>query len=149
MIDPVQSTVTLIGAAFALFGLVFVTIGGAIARSAARFRRHAGRTTGTIVALRMRHSSSSSGAISGPYFLPTVAFTTRDGREIRAEAAVGSNPPPGRVGRTVGVLYDPDQPERFRVDTLLGRGGCIPVVFIVIGIGFVGIGALMLSIASG
>lgn len=49
---------------------------------------------------------------------------------------------------TVDILYDPDDPERFRIDTLLGRGGCLPAVAIVIGLGFVAIGALMLSIAS-
>lgn len=157
----------MIGAGFALFGLVFFVIGAGIARAAARFRRHAERAEGRILSLRMRSSSSSramgmssggdpaisppsvSGGGSSWVYLPTVAFTTRDGREVSAEAAVGSNPPPGRAGATVGVLYDPNHPERFRVDTLLGRGGCLPIVFIVIGLVFVAIGALVLSIAAG
>ncbi len=160
-----MTTVTLIGVGFGVVGLVFLALGIGIARSTIRFRRRAERARGTIVALRMRRTSSSTPSLSsggdatvspptlsgggggGRVYLPTVAFTTAEGREIRSESSFGSNPPPGRVGDSVGVLYDPARPERFRVDTLLGRGGCLWVALVVLAVGMLAISAIMLDIA--
>lgn len=121
-------------APFGAVGLLFALIGALIERSSRRFARIAERATGTIVKLSFsRRASFGTVTSTGGSLYPTVRFTTADGREVTAQSHVGSNPPPGKVGDTVGVLYDPRNPERVRVDTRTGRGCCLGVAFLLIG----------------
>ncbi|MCS6888473.1 MAG: DUF3592 domain-containing protein [Chloroflexus sp.] len=66
-------------------------------------------TTGTIVALNARASSTSNG--SSTLFYPVVEFRTASGETVRFESNTGSNPSPYQVGAQVDVLYDPKAPQ--------------------------------------
>ncbi len=161
-----RAGLTLIAVARGLFGLVFVAIGVALTRSTRRFLRVAERTRGTVVSLRLRVGSSISSGPSAPppttpptagdaggsrqsrAYVPTVTFTTRQGEELTAESRIGSNPPAGRVGHEVGVLYDPADPSEFRIDSFLGRGKIGGPAFMFIGGGIALIAVLLAVIAA-
>jgi hypothetical protein len=160
------ATLTLSAVGLGVFGLVFVAIGVSANRSTRRLLRRAERTRGTVVSLRLRLGSpsmsgptvplagepstadSAGGASLSRAYLPTVRFTTLAGEQVTAESKTGSNPPPARVGHEVTVLYDPRAPSDFRIDSVLGRGGCIGPVFIFIGGASVLIAALLAVLAT-
>ncbi len=148
--SPVDSFLTPFGAIFAAVGLVFLLIGVVMAVSGRRWRRHAERTEGEIVAIDAIDPDSAPGPplTSGFVYRPTVVFTTRDGTEVRASSSIASNPKPGRVGDTVRVLYDPRNPQRVRLDSIRGRGTCLEVAFILIGGTFAVFGVAVLVLAS-
>ena len=130
----------MIFAAVAIFGCVFVAIGWAFVSNASRFRRTAARADGTLVAVQAVTSSGTM--MSGLQYRPTVEFRTADGAQVRATSPLATNPPPGRPGDRVRVLYDPADPQRVRLDTLLGRGGCLGWIFIVVGVVPLAIGVI-------
>jgi hypothetical protein len=145
-----MSAGAVITAAFGAIGLALLAIGLTIAISSRRFRSRAGQAEGTIVALRARGSgtgSISAPIVTGPLYHPTVAFTTADGRAVRAESRVGTNPPPGKVGDTVTVFYDQAKPERFTTGKTQRRLGCLAAAFIAFGLVFVGVAAIAAAAA--
>lgn len=128
----------------AAFGFVFLAIGAGILISQARFRRRAQLVTGTIVAM---HAYPSPGySTGGPVYRPTVRFTTAAGQLVEAQTRSGSNPPPGRVGQTVNVRYDPADPLRISTHQLARNAGCVAVAFALAG-GFIVVIAVTVLIA--
>ena len=97
-----------------------------------RFLARAVRVPGMVTGLRRSPSSGNGGSTYRPQF----AFRTYEGREVHTESSIGSNPPPARPGQSITVLYDPRDPNRARVDSLVGRGGYIAWCFTVFGAGF-------------
>ncbi|MET8047128.1 DUF3592 domain-containing protein, partial [Streptosporangium sp. NPDC005286] len=49
------------------------------------------------------------------------------------ESDLGSNPPPARPGQQVMVVYDPERPQRARLDGVGGRGVLLGVLFLTVG----------------
>ncbi len=119
---------------FGLFGLVFGLVGLGMLLSARDFKRRAVRAPGRVVALRARRSSNT-----GSVYYPTVRFTTAYGQDVEAESNFGSNPPIGPVGHPVNVLYDPANPVKFRIDSAWGRGTLFAVIFLGVGLVFLGV----------
>ena len=133
---------------FALIGLGFLVTGLCLQIGALRFRRRAIRVPGTIVsmhAVATQQLTQSTG--SGPIYRPVVEFATVEGQLVRAESRIGSNPPAGRVGETVGVFYDPAQPSRIQLDTRVGSGTCLAFVLGVFGALLLVVGALAYALA--
>ncbi|MBV8946516.1 MAG: DUF3592 domain-containing protein [Solirubrobacterales bacterium] len=130
-----MSTTTAIFAIIAAFGFVFVAIGATLLSGTARFRRTATGADATLVALEAVTSEGAGSSLpigdammidrTSVTYRPTVEFMTRDGEHVRATSPIASNPAPGRVGDSVRVLYDPGDPQRIRLDTRRGRGGCL------------------------
>lgn len=150
-----MSALLAVGIGAGALGLLLVSIGAGLVASAWRFGRHAEPAQGTVVSLRL--AGTGDRIVAGPgsrasrtppgegrFYLPTVRFKTRDGREIEAESQLGANPPPGRVGELVALRYDTRCPERFRLDRVTRSGGFVAVAFIFGGLPFllVGIGLL-------
>ena len=139
-----MSTATAIFAAVAAFGFVFVAIGATLLSRAARFRRTAANAEGTLVALPATSSGGTGASLpagdammtDGPSltYRPTVEFMMRDGERVRATSPIATNPAPGKVGDSVRVLYDPADPQRIRIDTRSGRGGCLGWALIAVGL---------------
>lgn len=100
--------------AFTGVGLLLLAIGLVILLFQRRFLQQAVTTQGTIIAMRAE-AGAEPGNMSalGMLYHPIVRFTTADGQLIEAESRTGTNPPPGRVGETVKLRYDPTTPERF------------------------------------
>lgn len=61
---------------------------------------------------------------------PVVQYEV-DGKAYEIESKLGQNPPL-RVGKSVRVYYNPDNPEEMLIDTFIQRGG----LFLLIGIVF-------------
>lgn len=109
-----EETVAVSGIA-ALVGLVFLAIGVSMVLAQWRFRKRSVLTRGEILALNARRPRSDSG--TSMLYYPVVRFMTATGQQVEAQARVGTNPAPGRVGQAVSIRYDPSTPERFAVGT--------------------------------
>ena len=68
-------------------------------------------TQGKVVA--MESSSTSDGFV----YYPVVSYITYEGEQVQFRTKVGSNPPSRKVGDRVAVLFDPNKPERARIDS--------------------------------
>jgi hypothetical protein len=127
----------LFGLTFGCVGFILTAIAVFILIRTRSFINKSRQTQGTIT--EMVYSSDSDG---GGY-IPVFRFRTLEGQEIEARGDLGTNPPQFKVGQTVEVLYDPENPGKARikkwynlyfVPTLLGFLG---VVFSCIGVGAV------------
>jgi hypothetical protein len=110
---PSMLSVGLLGAA-----AVFVLLGAVVLR-----RARAGRAAGDaflagsrgtwarVVDLHEKYPPRPD-ASSMPTYFPVVSFVLPDGREVEGEVMIGGRPAPARVGSTVEVRYDPDDPHR-------------------------------------
>lgn len=125
-----------------LVGLGLLLGAGFAAWSEMRFRGIAVETDGRVVEMLARTSRDRDGNRSRTY-TPVFAFRLADGKEMRGEASVSSNPPCCTVGEAVRVRYDPARPERaamtgfmesWFVATLLGGMGIV----------FAGVGVLVM-----
>ncbi len=134
----------IIGWFLLLAGVGLLVGAGFAVWSEVEFRRIAVETDGRVVQMLSHSSRSSSGGSSRTY-TPVFAFRLPDGKEIRVEGGVSSNPPCCTVGEAVRVRYDPAQPDRaamtgfmssWFVATLLGG----------MGITFTGFGMLAMKV---
>jgi hypothetical protein len=116
---------------YGVIGLILTLAGSLMINNLREFRRIAHRTQGRVVKLRTsyprtntvrRRGHSRSRRRPTPVYYPTLSFTTGDGRSIVAESNFASNPPAGRPGSVVPILYDPDNPARVRIDNPRGAG---------------------------
>ncbi|MBB2908838.1 hypothetical protein FHS43_000084 [Streptosporangium becharense] len=110
-----------------LFGAVFAVSGVRMLTAARYLRRHGVRVPGVVVGLR--RSSGNDGV-----FYPTMQFQTVQGFVVETESDLGSNPAPARPGQQVMVVYDPERPQRARLDGVGGRGVLHGVLFLTIGV---------------
>jgi Protein of unknown function (DUF3592) len=100
-----------------------------------RFRRRAVETTGTIVDL-----IESSGSEGGTVYQAVVEFQTADGRAIRWQESMASNPPAGQPGEQIPIKYDPANPNKariaktFRLWFLSGLLGLLGLLFLGLGV---------------
>ena len=60
--------------------------------------------------------------------VPTIVFTTPDGRRIRIVGTVSASPSPYEVGERITVFYDPEDPYRFVIDSFVERW-FLPLLF--------------------
>ncbi|TDD45187.1 DUF3592 domain-containing protein [Nonomuraea terrae] len=112
-------------------GLLFAVVGGTLAIRSRGFRRRAHRARGLVVGLRPNRSGPGEGAA----YHAVIRYTTRQGVHVEAETPFASNPPPARPGQQVGVLYDPDVPTQVRIDSAMGSGVLLGLIFFAVGIG--------------
>ncbi|GAA0827187.1 hypothetical protein GCM10009525_22640 [Streptosporangium amethystogenes subsp. fukuiense] len=121
-----MNTMPLVGI---LFGAVFAGMGIRVMTIGQRLRRHGVRVPGVVVGLRW---SSSNGNDSGVYY-PTLQFQTMQGSVVETESDLGSNPSPVYPGQQVMVAYDPERPQRARLDGVGGKGVLHGVLFLTVG----------------
>ena len=74
-------------------------------------------------------------------FRPQVSFTIEDGRTVDLVGRVGSRPPRYNVGDTVGVLYNPQNPELACLDQF-AELWFKTILLVLFGVLMVGMGAL-------
>ncbi|MFF0575110.1 DUF3592 domain-containing protein [Streptosporangium saharense] len=118
-----MSTVPLFGI---VFGAVFTGIGIRVLTVGQRLRRHGTRVPGMVAGLRW------SGGDDGVYY-PTLRFQTVQGSMVETESDLGSNPSPVRPSQQVTVVYDPERPQRARLDGANGGGVLHGVLFLIFG----------------
>lgn len=113
---------------FVAFGLLFCCVGVRVVLTGRRLRETGVRVPGIVV-----RNQWSSGNQSGGTYHPVMRFTTADGRDLEIRSDVGSNPAHVSEGAQVTVVYDPMNPEKARIDSMMGRGGAVGVLFVTIG----------------
>lgn len=155
--SPAHQFFTIFGVVLLAIGLIFFVVGWIIRRTSRHFRGPAEHAQGTIVGFdtstpgamrvpgsRVRVSTWTNFAGSGPLYRPTVEFTTAEGTQVTATSPFGTNPRPGHVGDSVTVLYDPRNPQRIRVETQSRWVGCMELAFMLFGGGLAALGILIL-----
>lgn len=75
------------------------------------FTQRAQTATGTVT--EMVYSRSSEG---GGGYAPRYQFTTAHGQLIEKKDNLSTNPPRFQVGQQIEVLYEPDRPQKARIN---------------------------------
>ena len=132
-----SSALLLVGVIFIAVGAVFIGLGIFFFIRTRRFLRTAVETAGTIVELR-----ESSGSQGGTVYSAVVEFQTTDGRSIRWEESMASNPPAGQPGEQLVMKYDPANPNKARIAKAT-RMWFMPMLFGGLGLLFFVIGVVL------
>lgn len=130
----------LVGPLFLLVGIGLCAGGAYWGWLTQRFAQTAATAPGTVVEL-VRHSDSEG----GDSYSPVVEFTLPSGRTVRFEENISSNPPSHRVGESVDVFYNPENPSDARINStftlwfgpglLVGMGFCFSSLSLLLGVG--------------
>jgi hypothetical protein len=137
-------TLLLVGLIFLGVGAIQLGLGIFFFVRTRRFLRTAVEATGTIVELL-----ESSGSEGGTVYQAVVEFQTADGRSIRWQEAMASNPPAGQQGDQLLMKYDPVNPQRARIARatrlwfLPGLFGLLGLLFFAIGVVLTAAGVLV------
>ena len=108
----------LIGSALACLVSIGCLVAGIRALVMQRRQREGSTsTTGVVVALQKRNFDPGSGDV----YCPTVEFTTASGKTVQFDSAFGTMPASHKVGQTVKVFYDPENPESAEIDSGLTK----------------------------
>jgi len=135
--DDSGGTVLLVGVIFIATGAVMIGLAIFFFSRTRRFLRTAVEATGTIVEL-----VESSGSEGGTAYSAVVEFQTADGRAVRWEESMASNPPVGRKGDQLLMKYDPADPNKARVAKAT-RMWFMPALFGGLGGLFFGVGVVL------
>ena len=130
-------TVLLVGVIFLVIGAVMIGLAIFFFSRTRRFLRSALDATGTILELR-----ESSGSDGGTVYSAVVEFPTTDGRRIRWEESMASNPPAGQPGEQLVMKYDPANPQKARIAKAT-RMLFMPMLFGGLGLLFLGLGVVL------
>lgn len=140
---------TIAGGLLALAGLLVLLVGGLYAAEALRFIGNTEAARGVVVEHKFTHGLNTGTRKVGSHqtktidmYAPIVEFESANGRSVRFQAhwSEGSPPP---IGTELGVRYRAERPEDARVGGWISLFGGAAIVG-VIGLVFVGAGALML-----
>lgn len=110
--------------AFVVAGLVSGGAGGVTWVRDRRFRGRALRVSGVVVDLR------ASGGSPQTMYRPVFRFRTYEGRDMRGQSNMASNPPPARLGEQITVMYDPRNPVDARIDKFGHRGKGVALILL-------------------
>src|SRR3974390_1194455 len=125
-----------LNAVFLTIGLLTLGIGSWIAAGTLRLQRNGVAAEGHVIRL----DRGSKGAR-----FPVVEFQTQSGESVTFKSRSGSSPPSFRVGESVPVLYNPNDPQHASINTSwqLWGGAFIAVI---LGVVFTSIpGAVVLA----
>ena len=75
------------------------------------------RTVGTVVSVKTLKSSGANN--SGSTYMPTVRYSTEDGRTISRQTYVASSMYNFNRGAKITVYYDPKEPHEFYISSFL------------------------------
>jgi hypothetical protein len=98
------------------------------------------RSDGKVIDLQYNRRPGDS---TGMY-CPVFQFMTKDGRTIRVASKIRSSSPSYHRGDMVTVFYDPKNPDNAVIKSFLNLY-FLPMVFGLIGVGFMGFGAGMVG----
>ncbi|OYT15269.1 MAG: hypothetical protein B7C24_13975 [Bacteroidetes bacterium 4572_77] len=112
---------------------VIVIIGFGIFIKNQMLLRKGVRVLATVTGNRFDRSEVTNGRTINTYY-PLIEFTTEEGGAIKGELGVGSSFEQ-MVGKTIPIIYDPENPEFFRSNS---SGVLILVPLIVMSLGVLG-----------
>ena len=96
---------------FAVLGLGMLTGAALMFHSTTNFVARTEAASGVVTDLEYRRGSD------GPTYYPVIRFRGPTGQDVFFKGRVGSNPARYARGETVTVLYDPETPEKARIDS--------------------------------
>jgi uncharacterized protein len=134
-----MKAVRIIGILIILCSIVPLGIAGYWYAKTDIFLDQAVKTEATVVAVENRTSDD------GSMYYPVFSFSDKNGNSHIIHSKTGSYPPAYKPGDTVSIFYDPELPEKTRLDSFM----CLwlgPVISGALGIIPVFIGALILLI---
>ncbi len=132
----------LLGLSFRVIGLFFAAVGVIAAVNTVIFVSRAQAVRGTVIDYAVEQNSISflqSGESTGMLYYPVVEYPVPGGGSDRITARSGRPTPPYEPGEQLPVLVSASNPQRARIDTVLGVWGSA----IILG----GLGALFLLLS--
>ncbi|MBD1928846.1 DUF3592 domain-containing protein [Trichocoleus sp. FACHB-90] len=112
-----DGTLTWMGSLFSITGIGML-IGSFLSyNSTHNFIKNSSSTIATVTELRLQTSSSSSSSSKSSTYYPIVKFKTQKGESVEFQSSVGTYPPSFRVGETVSVLYDANNPAEAEINS--------------------------------
>ncbi len=121
-----------------LAGVVFLAGAVALAVPSIAFVARAVRTQAVFVGSVTRIGGSHGGSFHHPEF----RFQTSDGRSFVVSSHFGSTDQPYATGDTVPVLYDPEDPDRSEIDSILELW-LTPLALAIVGLGLTWVPAIV------
>ena len=115
--------------AFALIGTLFFVIGLAIYLNTRAFIASSIQAEGLVIDMIARRSDGET------TYAPKVEFVAENGETYTFVSSLGSSPPTFRVGQSVGVRYQGDDPDRARVKGFVSNW-VMPLAFSFFGLVF-------------
>ena len=115
-----KKTAKLVKLVFFGFGFIWIAFGAFFFIDAKFFSSKAYKATGTVVELKKvrRLSTSSSGSTSHvTTYYPVVRYQTKNGKNVTFTSSSGSYPSPYKRGDRVTLLYDPENPQKARIES--------------------------------
>jgi hypothetical protein len=120
---------------FSIAGLILIFLGILSIRNACVKIRTWKTVSGTLVGYKVYNNQQANG--SSTSFCPQVQFSTDDGKLIDFTSSSGSNRRPYRIGATVKVLYEPDDPTKATIKSFTNL--FLPAFFLLLfGVAFAG-----------
>jgi Protein of unknown function (DUF3592) len=130
-------TVSIIGTVFSVLGIGFFVGSGLSFNSTRHFIDNSVSTNGVVIELNKEISSSKK---SRSYiYYPVVKFEPKQGEVIEFESNSGSNPPSYKIGQTVPVLYEQNNPQSAQINSFFDLW-FLPIFLVMMGSIFGGIG---------
>src|SRR5215207_8849812 len=126
----------IVGVVLGFVGLVLIGIAYFLWMRTKEFVAQARSVKGTVIGM----VSDSEGA-----FAPIFKFTASNGDVIEKHETVYSKPPSHKVGEVIDILYDQNNPQAARV-AKTSNLYFAPILLVVMGIIFLGSGAVMLGL---
>jgi hypothetical protein len=121
---------------FLLMGLCFVIsalglLGGAVWAYFNQQRKMESRVAavGTVVDLTTQITASGRASM----ICPVVEFIAPSGEKIRFTSDFGSRPAGHKVGQSVNVRYDPDDPQKAEIDSAMNLW-LVPLILVFMGL---------------
>lgn len=119
---------------------------GVLAVGNVRYERHR-RATGAVVPGRIVDARWQQNTAGAMYQGPVVEFVDREGRTRQFQQRSGTTFTP-QVGAPVQVWYDPQHPDERPVLHEDAATKAIPVIFGLLAVGLLVVGAVLLAVAS-
>jgi hypothetical protein len=110
-----------LGTIFLALGLAFGVVALVLWLLRRNWVARAGRAQGEVIDLVKRSRTVTN-------YVPVVRFRTEAGQETTFRGFIGSRPPAHRKGDIVKVLYDPANPSRAMVDSVMVVW-LLPIIF--------------------
>ncbi|HEX9060963.1 MAG TPA: DUF3592 domain-containing protein [Clostridia bacterium] len=126
---------------FFVIGSIFILTGSVLIINQILFLNKACSAEGTVIDMKM---SKGKGHDKDTTFAPVVQFKLTEGENITFTSSVGSSPPQFKIGDSVKVLYNPDNPGNAEINSFLSLW-FLQIIFLFIGMVFFIISIIGLS----
>ena len=132
-----DKTVTIIVTVFSLVGIGLLVGSGLSFNITRNFIEKSVSTNGVVIELKKEISSNQKSR--GYIYYPVVKFEPGQGEIIKFESNTGTNPPSYKIGQTVPVLYESNNPNSAQINSSFDLW-FLPIFLLVMGGIFGGVG---------